>query len=53
MAWLNPGRPDADPTRRDQLPVEGGGSGDSGFVNPWEAGNAAIARYLCEFGREP
>ena len=53
MAWLNPGGPDADPTCRDQLPVEGAGGGDSGFVNPWAAGNAAVARYLCELGREP
>jgi hypothetical protein len=26
--------------------------GDSGFVNPWEAGNAAVAQHLAELGRE-
>jgi hypothetical protein len=50
MAWLNPGGPDPDPTCRDRVPAEEAGGGDSGFVNPWAAGNAAVARYLCELG---
>jgi hypothetical protein len=29
-----------------EVPVED--AGDSGDVNPWAAGNAAVARYLCE-----
>jgi hypothetical protein len=37
LAWLNPA-----PDRRQP------GGGDSGLVNPWEAGNAAVERYLCE-----
>jgi hypothetical protein len=55
MAWLNPSAPDAGPTCPDpnHARVEGAGGGDSGFVNPSEAGNAAVARYLCELGREP
>jgi hypothetical protein len=53
MAWLNPSAPHAGPTCSEQVPVEGAGGGDSGFVNPWAAGNAAAARYLCELGREP
>ncbi|MGH9193662.1 MAG: hypothetical protein ACRDZ0_14470 [Acidimicrobiales bacterium] len=53
MAWLNPGSPHAGRTCRDQVPVAEAGGGDSGFVNPWAAGNAAVARYLCELGREP
>ena len=46
IAWLNPSR---DPT-----PDQGAGalpeaaSSDSGLVNPWEAGNAAVERYLSE-----
>jgi hypothetical protein len=28
------------------------GGGDSGLVNPWEAGNAAVERYLCQLNPE-
>ena len=41
LAWLNPA-PDRGPA----------GGGDSGLVNPWEAGNAAVERYLCELNPE-
>jgi hypothetical protein len=37
------------------LPADGvaeSTAGDSGFVNPWAAGNAAAARYLSQLGRQ-
>jgi hypothetical protein len=46
IAWLNPG-PDRTPDQgAGALPEAGGG--DSGLVNPWEAGDAAVDRYLSE-----
>lgn len=50
MAWLNPRPPDAAPTCPDRVPVDAA-VGDSGFPNPWAAGNAAVARYMCERNR--
>ena len=41
LAWLNLAPERSQP-----------GGGDSGLVNPWEAGNAAVERYLCELNPE-
>ncbi len=43
-------RPVALPECPYEVPVED--VGDSGGVNPWAAGNAAVARYLCEMDEE-
>jgi hypothetical protein len=50
MAWLNPRPPSAAPGCSDRMPVDAA-VGDSGFPNPWAAGNAAAARHLCERNR--
>jgi hypothetical protein len=41
LAWLNLAPDRSQP-----------GGGDSGLVNPWAAGNAAVERYLCELNPE-
>jgi len=52
MAWSTPGGPGTGPACPDRVSVEAAGGDDSGYVNPWAAGNAAVARYLCEQHRD-
>jgi hypothetical protein len=47
IAWISPGADQTPATGVGELPEAGG---DSGLVNPWEAGNAAVDRYLSELG---
>lgn len=51
MAWLTPSSTAAGPSCPDRVPADVA-VGDSGFPNPWAAGNAAAARYLCERNRQ-
>jgi hypothetical protein len=48
IAWLTPG-PNRTPDQGARALPDAGG-GDSGLVNPWAAGDAAVDRYLSELG---
>jgi hypothetical protein len=49
IAWLTPG-PDRTPAQGPAALLPEAGGGDSGLVNPWAAGDAAVDQYLSELG---